>query len=65
MQPTTANKNSIKTISVQEAARALGVGRRLVTAAVKSGQIPSVLIGKRWRVPVAALQDRLAMKKVA
>jgi excisionase family DNA binding protein len=44
------------TISVAEAATVLGVGRRVMYAAVRSGQIPSLRIGaRRIVVPVPAL----------
>lgn len=47
------------TISVDEAADALGIGRNAAYAAVKAGAIPSVRFGRSIRVPWAALQRKL------
>ena len=47
-----------KTLSVGEAAEALGIGRTLAYEAVRRGEIPTVRIGRRLLVPRAAL-DRL------
>ena len=51
------------TLTVPEAARRLGIGRNQGYEAVKSGEIPSVRIGKRILVPRAAL-ERLMEKGV-
>jgi excisionase family DNA binding protein len=48
-----------KTLSVPEAAAALGVGRNAAYAAVKRGQIPAIRIGRLLRVPVIALERML------
>jgi excisionase family DNA binding protein len=50
------------TMTVPEAALALGIGRNLAYEAVKDGQIPSVRIGNRILVPAAGL-DRLLSEK--
>ena len=42
-------------VKVEEAAQFLGIGRQQAYAAVRSGEIPSVRIGKSWRVPMEAL----------
>ena len=47
-----------KTYKIEEAGRLLGVGRNQAYEAAKSGQIPTIKIGKRLLVPKAAL-DRL------
>jgi excisionase family DNA binding protein len=47
------------TMSVQEAAETLGIGRAKAYEAVHTGEIPSVRIGSRIIVPVAALQKML------
>jgi excisionase family DNA binding protein len=49
-----------KTITVPEAARALGICRNKGYEAAKSGQIPTIKIGKRLLVPKAALDRMLA-----
>ena len=46
-------------VKVEEAATYLGIGRQQAYAAVRSGQIPSIRVGRSWRVPTAALR-RLA-----
>lgn len=48
-----------KTLSVAEAAQYLGLGRTATYEAVRTGQIPSVRIGRRYLVPVAALERML------
>ncbi len=46
------------TMSVTEAAKRLGIGRNQGYEAARSGQIPTIKIGKRLLVPTGAL-DRL------
>jgi len=48
------------TLTVEEAAEALGISRALAYEAVKRGEIPHIRIGKRILVPKAQL-DRLLM----
>ncbi len=47
------------TLSVQEAAKALGIGRNLAYDRIKTGEIPVLKIGKRLLVPRAALEKLL------
>jgi excisionase family DNA binding protein len=47
-----------KTYKIEEAAQLLGIGRNQGYEAAKSGQIPTIKIGKRLLVPKAAL-DRM------
>jgi excisionase family DNA binding protein len=49
------------TLTVEEAARALGISRGSAYEAVKAGDIPSITIGKRKLVPRAALEKKLAV----
>ena len=49
-----------KTMTVPEAAKALGLGRNAAYQAVRRGEIPSITIGRRRLVPVAALDRLLA-----
>jgi excisionase family DNA binding protein len=49
------------TVTVEEAATILGVGRNKAYEAARAGQIPTVRIGKRLLVPVAALERLLAV----
>lgn len=44
-------------LTVEEAAERLGVGRTLVYALVKSGEIESICIGRLRRIPCDALDD--------
>ena len=47
------------TMSVEECAAYLGIGRSAAYEGVRSGDIPAVRVGKRWLVPVAALEKML------
>lgn len=47
------------TLSVEEAAKALGIGRNLCYDRVKTGEIPVIKVGKRLLVPRAALERLL------
>ena len=51
------------TLSVAEAARFLGIGLPLCYAAIHRGEIPSLRIGKRIRVPTAALERMVEMAR--
>jgi excisionase family DNA binding protein len=48
-----------KTISVEEAAKILGIGRNSAYEAARNGQLPVIKIGKLLRVPVVALERML------
>jgi excisionase family DNA binding protein len=48
-----------RTLSVKEAAKLLGVGRNKAYEAARRGEIPTIRIGKRILVPVAALERML------
>jgi excisionase family DNA binding protein len=48
------------TISVTEAGERLGVSRNLAYQAARSGEIPTVRIGHRLLVPIAAFERLLA-----
>jgi excisionase family DNA binding protein len=47
------------TITVDEAAKKLGIGRCQAYAAVRQGEIPSIRIGKRFLIPIAAFERML------
>jgi excisionase family DNA binding protein len=47
------------TVTVEEAAKILGIGRGLAYEAIRTGQIKSVRIGRRILVPLAPLQKML------
>jgi excisionase family DNA binding protein len=47
------------TMTIPEAARKLGIGRNQGYVVAHSGQIPTIKIGKRLLVPVAALENKL------
>jgi excisionase family DNA binding protein len=56
------NENSLpqrKTLSVGEAAEALGIGRTLAYEAVRRGEIPTIRIGRRLLVPRGGLDQLL------
>ena len=52
------------TLSVDETAKLLGIGRNLCYDRVKTGEIPSLKIGRRLLVPKAALEKLLAEPKL-
>lgn len=47
-----------KTLSVPEAAEVLGIGRSAAYQAARTGELPTIKIGRRVLVPMVAL-DRL------
>jgi excisionase family DNA binding protein len=48
------------TLSVEETAKLLGIGRNLCYERVKTGEIPALRIGRRLVVPRLALEKLLA-----
>lgn len=48
-----------RTLTIEEAAKLLGVGRNNAYEAAKRGEIPTIKIGKRILVPLAALERLL------
>ena len=48
-----------ETVTVEEVSRALSIGRNTAYEAVKSGEIPSIKIGKRRIISKAALMRLL------
>ena len=53
------------TISVEETAKYLGIGRAAAYLAVKNGELPSLRLGSRILVPVRALLELLAGREVS
>jgi excisionase family DNA binding protein len=49
------------TLSVEEAAGILGIGRSCAYAAVKSGEIPALRLGRRVRVSTAVVRRMLEL----
>jgi excisionase family DNA binding protein len=47
------------TLTVEETAKLLGIGRQLAYERVKTGEIPSIHLGKRILVPRRALEKLL------
>jgi excisionase family DNA binding protein len=52
------NQADRKTLTILEAANALGIGRNAAYEAARRGEIPTIRIGKRLLVPLVAL-DRM------
>jgi excisionase family DNA binding protein len=48
------------TLTVEEAAQVLGVGRTVAYRLVREGRIPAIRLGAKWFVPKAALEAFLA-----
>ncbi len=55
-----AENTTKDTITVEETAKRLGIGRNTAYEAVKRGEIPSIRIGRRILVPTKALDNLLA-----
>lgn len=55
----TEEEAPVLTISVEEAGRRLGIGRSLSYDAARLRQIPTIRLGRRLRVPLAAFQRLL------
>ena len=47
------------TLTVEETARVLGIGRQLAYDRVKTGEIPAIRVGRRLLVPRWALEKML------
>ena len=54
-----ANQADRKTLTILEAANALGIGRNAAYEAARRGEIPTIRIGKRLLVPLVALERLL------
>lgn len=52
-------KHDRLTMSVPEAGLKLGIGRNQAYEAARTGQLPTIRLGKRYLVPVAALERLL------
>jgi len=55
------NADETPFVDVIEAGRLLGVGREAAYRAVQTGEIPSIRVGKKIRVPVAELRRLAAL----
>jgi excisionase family DNA binding protein len=53
------NQTERMTLTIPEAAKALGIGRNAGYEAARRGDIPTIRIGKRLLVPRAALERML------
>jgi len=47
------------TLTVEETARLLGIGRQLAYDQVRTGALPALRVGRRWLVPRRALEKLL------
>lgn len=54
---------AVRTISVEQAGRQLGIGRSLAYELARNGQIPVLRLGKRMVVPVAKLAEMLGERE--
>lgn len=62
--PAFANEER-QALTIGEAARRLGVHRETLRAAIERGEVPASRLGRRWLVPVAAVEDLLAGRSPA
>lgn len=60
MVTTTTPTDERRTLTVDEAARELGIGRTLAFQMARTGQLPVIRLGRRVLVPRAALERLLA-----
>ncbi len=60
----TRDGNERQTLTIEEAAAVLGIGRNSAYQAVASGQLPVIRIGRRLLVPRAALERLLTGMQV-
>lgn len=51
------------TLTVEQAAEAIGISRYLAYEAVRSGELPSIRIGRRILVPRPALEAMFGLKQ--
>lgn len=58
--PMTVQSTPRMVLTVEEAAERLGIGRTLMYALVKSGDVESIAIGRLRRIPLDALDDFVA-----
>jgi excisionase family DNA binding protein len=58
-----AKKREPLVVTVKEAGKRLGISEERAYAAAAAGQIPTITLGKRRAVPVAALERMLAEVK--
>lgn len=56
------NPISTPTLSVEEAAQLLGIGRSAAYDAVGRGEIPVLRVGRRLLVPTGALASKLSIE---
>lgn len=60
MVTTTTPTDERRTLTVDEAARELGIGRTLAFQMARTGELPVIRLGRRVLVPRAALERMLA-----
>ncbi len=51
---------TVLALTVEEAARRIGVGRTTMYALIASGEVPSIQFGRLRRIPTQALSDYVA-----
>ena len=56
---------AVRTISVEQAGRRLGIGRSLAYQLARTGQIPVLRLGTRLVVPLAKLDELLGEREQA
>ena len=55
-------KRSAESVSIKDAARRLRVSIRFVRDLVWSGQLQAEKVGKVWRIPASAVEERLKQR---
>lgn len=59
------SKRECGTVSVEDAAHALGIGRNSAYEAARKGELPTIRIGRRLLVPKAELERMLGIQHQA
>lgn len=63
--PSLTDLSDRATISVEEAAKVIGIGRSAAYEAARQGQLPTRRLGRRLLVPVPALLEWLGLPQSA
>ena len=50
-------------LSIAEAAARLGIHRQTLRAAIERGDVHAVRVGRRWLIPVAAIDELLGARR--
>ncbi len=52
-------------ISTMEAARLLSTTPNVISNTIRAGRLPAMRVGRQWRIPLAAIEERLNTRQGA